>query len=80
MPAKGYWAEYKDRMGLRRLHESAALWTIYHAIDSEIGNPFQWYQATQYIDNYIPHIPVRAEGLTDEGYYTLSTTNWHPYS
>ncbi len=80
MPDKGYWAEYKDRMGLGRLHESAALWTIYQAIDSEAGNPFQWYQATRYIDNYIPHIPVQAEGLTDDGYYTLSTTNWHPYS
>lgn len=80
MPDKGYWAEYKDRMGTGRLHESAALWTIYHAIDSEIGDPFQCYQATQYIDRNIPHIPVRAEGLTDEGYYTLSTTDWHPYS
>lgn len=67
-------------MGLKRLHEDAALWTVYHAIDSEIGNAFQQYQATQYIDNDIPHIPIKAVGLEDENYYTLSTTNWQPYS
>lgn len=80
LPSKGHWAEYKDFMGLKRLHEDAALWTVYHAIDSEIGNAFQQYQATQYIDNDIPHIPIKAVGLEDENYYTLSTTNWQPYS
>ena len=53
IPSKGHWAEYKDLMGLKRLHEDAALWTIYHAIDSEIGDAFQQYQATQYVDNDI---------------------------
>jgi hypothetical protein len=80
IPSKGHWAEYKDLMGLKRLHEDAALWTIYHAIDSEIGDAFQQYQASQYIDNDIPHIPVKAAGLADENYFTLSTTNWHPYA
>jgi hypothetical protein len=80
IPSKGHWAEYKDLMGLKRLHEDAALWTIYHAIDNEIGDAFQQYQATQYIDNDIPHIPVKAAGLADENYFTLSTTNWHPYA
>ena len=77
---KGHWAEYKDFMGLQRLHESAAVWSIYHAIDSEVGDNFQRYQATQYIDNEIPHIPVRAKGLIDDNYQTISTTNWFPYS
>lgn len=77
---RGHWAEYKDFMGLKRTHESAAVWSIYHAIDSEVGNNFNWYQATQYIDNEIPHIPVVAKGLKDEGYQTISTTNWFPYS
>ncbi len=80
LPSKGHWAEYKDFMGLKRIHEDAALWTVYHAIDSEIGNAFQQYQATQYIDNDIPNIPIKAVGLEDENYYTLSTTNWQPYS
>lgn len=77
---KGHWAEYQDFMGHRRLHESAGVWTIYHALDSEVADPFQAYQATRYVDTEIPHIPVRSEGLNDEGYATVSTTNWLPYS
>ena len=76
----GHWAEYKDFMGLKRVHPSAAIWSIYHAIDSETGSGFQNYQATRYVDEEIPHIPVRAKGLKDEGYATISTTNWLPYS
>jgi hypothetical protein len=77
--SKGHWAEYQDFMGEKKLHESAALWTIYHAIDSETQDPFQGYQATRYVDTEIPHFPVVAKGLADEGYSTVSTTNWMPY-
>lgn len=77
---KGWWAEFKDFMGNKMVHPNAALWTVYHAIDSDIQTPFQAYQATRYIDNEIPHIPVLARGLEDEGYQTVSTTNWLPYS
>ena len=79
MKNKGCWAEYQDFMGHRRLHESPGLWTIYHALDSEVANPFQAYQATRYVDTEISHIPVYAEGL-EKGYATLATTNWLPYS
>lgn len=77
---KGHWAEYQDFMGHRRLHESAGVWTVYHAMDSDVADPFQAYQATRYIDTEIPHIPVKADGLADEGYATIATTNWLPYS
>lgn len=77
---KGHWAEYQDFMGHKRLHESAGVWTIYHALDNETANPFQAYQATRYVDTQIPHIPVEGKGLKDEGYATISTTNWLPYS
>lgn len=80
LPGKGHWAEYQDFMGHKRLHESAAVWTIYHAIDSETADPFQAYQATRYVDTSIPHLPVTAEGLKDENYATIATTNWLPYS
>jgi len=80
IPGKGWWAEFEDFMGNKMLHPNAGLWTVYHSIDSEIHTPFQAYQATRYIDNYIPHIPVLAKGLVDEGYSTVSTTNWKPYS
>jgi hypothetical protein len=76
----GNWAEYKDLLGNKTVHPNAALWTIYHAIDSDIHTPFQSYQATRYVDTEIPHIPVSAKRLKDEGYQTVSTTNWLPYS
>lgn len=80
MPRKGWWAEYKDTMGAKMIHPNAGLWTIYHAIDSEVHTPFQAYEATRYIDSEIPHLPVTGKGLDGENYYTLSTTNWLPYS
>ncbi len=80
MKEQGHWAEFQDFMGKKRLHESAAVWTIYHAIDSEVGDPFQNYQATRYVDTEIPHIPVVGKGLKDEGYEVVATTNWMPYA
>jgi hypothetical protein len=78
MPASGQYAEYKDLLGEKLLHPSAGLWTVYHAIDSEVPDPFQAYQALRYVDNQIPHIPVIAKGLAGNN-YLLSTTNWEPY-
>lgn len=80
LPSQGHWAEYQDFMGHRRLHTSAGIWTIYHAMDSDVADPFQAYQATRYVDTEIPHIPVKADGLADEGYATVATTSWLPYS
>jgi hypothetical protein len=75
----GWWAEYKDFMGHQRIHPNAAVWTIYHAIDSDIDDVFHAYQATRYIDTEIPHIPVVTEGV-DPNLATIATTNWMPYS
>ena len=66
---KGHWAEYQDLMGLRRVHESAAVWSIYTPIDCGACSPEQAYQATRYIDREIPHING-----------TIATSNWLPYS
>ncbi|WP_133273376.1 DUF4450 domain-containing protein [Hymenobacter radiodurans] len=79
MPGQGWYAEYQDALGLKQLHPAAALWTVYHALDSDVPDAFQAYQALRYVDTSIPHIPVRATGLPDEGYHLLSTTNWQPY-
>jgi len=76
---KGSYAEFKDALGERSLHESAALWTIYHSIDSEVPDAFKAWQSLDYISRNIPHIPIRAKGLPD-GYYTISTSNWMPYT
>jgi hypothetical protein len=79
LSAQGWYAEYQDALGLKALHPAAGLWTVYHALDSEVPDAFQAYQALRYVDTELPHIPVRATGLPDAGYYLLSTTNWQPY-
>ena len=79
----GHWAEYQDLMGLKRVHESAAVWSIYTPIDCGACTPDQAYQATKYIDSRIPHIPVgNGQQLTanSQELYTISTSNWLPYS
>ena len=81
MPAQGVWAEFRDFMGHRRLHDHPALWTVYHAIDSDVADPLQAYSATRYVDNNIPHIPVAASSEKEaEGYATVATTDWLPYA
>lgn len=83
LPEKGHWAEFQDFMGHKRLHESAAVWTIYHALDSDVADPFQAYLATRYVDTEIPHIPVVTSdnaAINAGGYATVATTNWLPYS
>lgn len=75
---KGYWAEYEDALGLKRKHESAAVWSVYTPIDCGAGTPEQSWRATRYVDNVIPHISVTADGNNYGS--TISTTNWLPYS
>ncbi len=61
MSDKGVWAEYQDALGLQRQHKQPAVWTIYHAIDSETATPRQAYSATRYVDREIPHIPIKVK-------------------
>lgn len=76
----GVFAEYKDLLGNQRIHETPGIWTIYHALDKEVPNPFQAYTSLNYITTNIPHIPVAAEGLEKDDLQLISTTNWQPYT
>ncbi|MEI9806891.1 MAG: DUF4450 domain-containing protein [Bacteroidota bacterium] len=78
MPSKGSYAEFRDLLGNRLLHSNAALWTLYHSLDSDVPDIFQAYEGMKYIDENIPHIPVKAKGL-ENGYYSVSTSKWMPY-
>ena len=75
IPQKGTWAEYQDKMGLKRLHDHPAVWSIYTPIDCGTCTPKQAYEATRYVDKYIPHIDVEKTG-----YQTIATSEWMPYS
>lgn len=79
MADRGHWAEYQDMMGYKRLHKSAALWTVYTPIDCGACTPGQAYLATRYVDENIPRIPIVIEGEGSMG-YTISTTDWMPYA
>ena len=72
---KGVWAEYQDAMGLKRLHESPAVWSIYTPIDCGACSSGQAYKATNWAWSHIPRIRVEKTG-----YRTIATSNWMPYS
>lgn len=81
MDEEGHWAEYQDILGKQLLHPNAALWSIYHSIDSKVPTPFQAYQALRYIDTQLPHFEVEASGkdALNENLWVPATTNWMPY-
>ncbi|MEZ0538161.1 DUF4450 domain-containing protein [Fibrella arboris] len=80
LPTKGTYGEFRDQLGNRLVHPAPAIWTIYHSLDSDVPDAFQAWQSVRYIDTDIPHIPVRAVGLDDGNYYTISTSGWMPYT
>jgi Domain of unknown function (DUF4450) len=77
---RGWFAEYKDLLGLQQVHPSAALWTFYTTVDSQVPTPMQAWQMSRGIDTQIAHIPLRGPGVPYDGCFTLPTTNWMPYT
>jgi len=77
-----HWAEYKDVMGLKRVHPNAALWSVYTPVDCGVGSAQQKYSCMQYVDACIPHIPVEIKSMGDvyAPASLISTSNWMPYS
>ncbi|ACB77542.1 DUF4450 domain-containing protein [Opitutus terrae] len=79
LPEEGAFAEFKDLLGLQRVHPSAAVWTFYHTMDAGLPTPQEAWQMTRRIDAQIPHLPVRGPGVPS-GLHVVSTTNWMPYT
>ena len=80
LPDLGKFGEYKDLLGNQRVHPAAGVWTYYHSIDSKIPDPFQAYQMTQRLKKEIPHIPIQISNREEDNLYTISTSNWMPYT
>ena len=72
---KGVWAEYQDVMGLKRKHESPAVWSIYTPIDCGACTPSQANKAVRWMKSNMPHFKVEKTG-----YRVIATSNWMPYS
>ncbi len=75
----GWYAEYKDTLGLQLAHPDAGLWSIYTPIDSDVSTPFQSWQMTRYVDTQIAHIPIKGPGVPAGDFYTLPDSIWMPY-
>jgi Domain of unknown function (DUF4450) len=80
LPDRGWFAEWKDSLGLQLAHPNAGLWTFYHTIDSEAATPMEAWQMTRFVDTQIARIPIHGSGVPDENLYTLPTTSWMPYT
>lgn len=79
LPDEGWFAEYKDYLGLQRVHPSAALWTYYHTMDSEVPTPSEALRMANGLDTQFPRIPMRGPNVPP-GNYTLPTSSWMPYT
>ncbi len=84
MADKGYWAEYLD-YNEANIHADAALWSVYTPIDCHVGSESQRLSATRYVDQHIPHIPVKIKDYDGslgniDNLCTISTSDWMPYS
>jgi Domain of unknown function (DUF4450) len=55
---RGWFAEFKDYLGLQLVHPNAGLWTFYHTVDSEVPTPIEAWQMTRFVDTQIAHIPI----------------------
>jgi len=79
LPDRGWFAEYKDWLGLQLVHPNAAAWTFYHAVDSGLPSPQEAWQISRFVDTQIARIPVRGPRALLGG-FTLPTTSWMPYA
>ncbi|HML75239.1 MAG TPA: DUF4450 domain-containing protein [Anaerohalosphaeraceae bacterium] len=79
LPREGWFAEYKDWLGLQRLHSRAGVYTFYHTLDSEVPSALEAWQMSRFVDTQIARIPIHGPGVP-EGHFTVPTSNWMPYS
>ncbi len=79
LPDRGWYAEWKDLLGLQSVQPQAAAWTFYHTLDSEVPSPLAAWQMTRQVETTLPHFPLRGPGVP-AGTATLATTNWMPYT
>jgi hypothetical protein len=79
---RGWFAEWKDLLGLQLVHPNAAAWTFYHAVDSEAATPMESWQMTRFVDTQIARFPIlvgdRQTAIGNA--YTMPTTSWMPYT
>jgi len=73
LSSQGHYAEYIDRAGLKRIHPSPELPTIYHPIDFGVTNLFQAYQMLRFTET-----KLRNETGIPRGGRLVWSSNWAP--
>jgi len=79
LPRRGAYAESKDWLGARTVYDNAAVWTVYHTIDSEVPTPRQAWQMLAERLSVLRKIPVHGPGVPAGAWYMLSCSDWLPY-
>jgi hypothetical protein len=79
VPEAGTFAEFKDFLGAQLVHPAAALWTVYHSIDSEVATPHEAREMVHYVETRLPRLPVRGPDVP-AGLSVYATTDWMPYA
>jgi hypothetical protein len=74
-----HFAESKDLLGRQLVHPSAALWTFYHTIDSEVPTPIEASVMARYVNSRLPRLPVRGPGVPPD-LHLFATSDWMPYT
>jgi hypothetical protein len=78
VPERGLLAESKDLMEPQTVYDNPALWTVYHAIDSEAVSAREGWQMIMERLHTLRRVPVTGDGVP-EGGYMLSCSDWLPY-
>jgi len=79
LPEKGTLGESKDILASQTVYTSPALWTFYHAIDSEVLNPRQSWQMAAERLAALRHVRVHGAGVPAGEWFMLSCSDWLPY-
>jgi len=79
LPQQGALAEAKDLYGPQTVYNNPALWTVYHAIDSEAVTPRQAWQMAAERLHTLRHVPVRGAGVPAGEWFMLACSDWLPY-
>jgi hypothetical protein len=73
LSSEGHYAEFIDRVGLKRIHPEPELPTIYHPIDFGVTDPFQAYQMLRFTETNL-----RNETAIPHGGRLVWSSNWAP--
>lgn len=79
LPEQGTFAESKDILGLQTTYTNPALWSMYHAIDSEVPSARQaWQMAAESLAT-LRHVPIHGPDVPSGDWFLLPCSDWLPY-